>query len=187
LKYPNSDLLRLLHDISLGIAYLHSREVVHGDMKAVNVLIDDNEKAVLCDFGLSRVKDDITSHTVRHTTKLGTATVTRSSNWMAPERLSGGLLKKPSDIYAFGMVVYEIYTNKDPFHYITTHSDFLRRVLDANEKPKKPGEDEAPKMEDDIWELAQGCWVKEPRLRPTAPCLCENISQIVGSRQSKCY
>jgi hypothetical protein len=92
-------------------------------------------------------------------------------------------------IRAWCLMLYgvKIYTNKDPFHYITTHSDFLRRVLDANEKPKKPGEDEAPKMEDDIWELAQGCWVKEPRLRPTAPCLCENISQIVGSRQSKCY
>jgi serine/threonine protein kinase len=70
----------------------------------MNVLIDDNEKAVLCDFGLSRVKADVTSRTA----VLRMPVVTGSRNWMSPERLKGGSVKKPSDIYAFGMVVYEV-------------------------------------------------------------------------------
>jgi serine/threonine protein kinase len=69
----------------------------------LNVLIDDSGKAVLCDFGLSRVKADVTSRTVR-----ATGGVVGSRNWMAPEQLLGGLLEKPCDIYAFGMTTYEV-------------------------------------------------------------------------------
>jgi len=70
----------------------------------MNVLIDDNKKAVLGDFGLSRVKANITSRTAT----LGTAVITGSRNWMSPERIKGGSVKKPSDIYAFGMVIFEV-------------------------------------------------------------------------------
>ena len=70
----------------------------------MNVLIDDSCKAVLCDFCLSRMKVDVTSHTVRQ----DQGTIVGSRNWMAPERLLGGSLKKPCDIYAFGMTLYEV-------------------------------------------------------------------------------
>jgi len=68
------------------------------------VLIDDSFKAVLCDFGLSRVKADVTSRTVEQ----NQGPIIGSRNWMAPERLLGGSLKKPCDIYAFGMTLYEV-------------------------------------------------------------------------------
>ena len=67
------------------------------------MLIDDCDKAVLCDFGLSRVKADVTSRT----TKPDGGGLVGSRNWMAPERLQGRLLKKPCDICAFGMTPYE--------------------------------------------------------------------------------
>ena len=69
----------------------------------LNVLIDDGGNAVLCDFGLSRIKADVTTRTVKSTMPMA-----GSRNWMSPERLMGRLPKKPSDIYAFGMVIYEV-------------------------------------------------------------------------------
>jgi serine/threonine protein kinase len=73
-------------------------------MLQLNILIDDSTKAVLCDFGLSRIKADATSRTVR----TSGVTIVGSRYWMAPEQLLGGSPRKPCDIYAFGLTVYEV-------------------------------------------------------------------------------
>ena len=70
------------------------------------MLIDDSGKAVLCDFGLSHVKADTMSRTVRADGQR--IVIVGSRNWMSPEQLQGGLLKKSDDIYAFGMTLYEV-------------------------------------------------------------------------------
>jgi serine/threonine protein kinase len=72
-----------------------------------NVLIDDSGRALLCDFGLARVKADISSRSTV-TDMIDTTVVAGSRYWMAPERLMGRPLKKPCDIYSFGMTAYEV-------------------------------------------------------------------------------
>jgi len=108
-SHPDCERLRIFQHISLGLVYLHSRRIVHGDLKALNVLIDDSGKAVLCDFGLTRIRADVTSRTEK-----ADGGFVGSRNWMAPELLLGGSLKNPSDIYAFGMTIYEIFVNEIP-------------------------------------------------------------------------
>lgn len=110
-----------MHHVALGLVYLHLNGIVHGDLKGVsilptpyicltkpllqlNVLIDDAGNAVLCDFGLSRVKADVTSRTAN----ADDSGIIGSRNWMAPELLIGKSLKKSCDIYAFGMTLYEV-------------------------------------------------------------------------------
>lgn len=109
-------------DAARGLLYLHSKDIVHGDLKAVstlvpnsfphfnfaqaNILIDNAGTAVLCDFGLSRIKADMTSRTPqREIVTLGPG----SRNWMSPELLRGALPRKSSDIYALGMTIYEVW------------------------------------------------------------------------------
>jgi serine/threonine protein kinase len=77
---------------------------VHGDLKAVNVLIDKGERALLCDFGLARIKADVNTRV----TTAEKSTILGSQNWMAPELVEGGALRFPCDIYALAMTVYEV-------------------------------------------------------------------------------
>ncbi|KAG5650410.1 hypothetical protein H0H81_012347 [Sphagnurus paluster] len=103
-RHPHCDRVQIIYDVALGIAHLHEKMIVHGDLKGMNVLIDDNGHGVICDFGLTQVKADVTSRTGL----VGGVTVVGSRNWMAPELLQGQSLRKPCDIYAFGMLIYEV-------------------------------------------------------------------------------
>lgn len=88
-----------LYETALAIQYLHKKGVLHGDIKGDNILISAELCALLCDFGLSRPSDLATSATRR-----GKGTL----RWMAPELLDGAAKSFASDVYGFGMTVYEV-------------------------------------------------------------------------------
>jgi serine/threonine protein kinase len=70
----------------------------------VNILVEESGRALLCDFGLSRIKADATSRTAH----IANTMIAGSRNWMAPKLLSGSLPKLPSDINSFGMTLFEV-------------------------------------------------------------------------------
>ncbi|KIM87190.1 hypothetical protein PILCRDRAFT_815665 [Piloderma croceum F 1598] len=174
--HRDSDRLQILHGISLGLVYLHSHQIVHGDLKSLNVLIDASANAVLCDFGLSRVKADAMSRTVRP----NGGNIVGSRNWMAPERLLGGSLKKPCDIYAFGMTLHEIYTNEIPLSELS-FSEFVELVVRQDVRPERPNCENSPQLSDSIWGLAVTCWAKDPKQRPTASTVCDILSHLLDT------
>ena len=105
LKYPCLTLK--VCDIASGLAYLHSKKIVHGDLKGVNILITASLRACIADFGLSRVAD---------TQGLGVFTSTArpagTMRWLAPELMSGRERpSKESDVYSFASVCYEVSTS----------------------------------------------------------------------------
>lgn len=157
------------------------------------MLIDDSGKAVLCDFGLSRIKSDATSRTA----KPDAESIVGSRNWMAPERLMGGSLKMPCDIYAFGMTLYEvslvtisylepertgckIFADDIPLGHLT-YTDFIELVVRQDVRPDRPDEEDAPQLADSIWELAETCWLKDPKCRPTASTVYDILSHLPGA------
>ncbi|KAF7982500.1 hypothetical protein HWV62_28092 [Athelia sp. TMB] len=146
-------------------------------LKIVNVLIDDSEKAVLCDFGLSRVKADASSRLVGDTQN---RVVMGSRNWMSPERMLGGSLRKPCDTYAFGMTIFEIFTNEIPLGHIH-YADLLELVVKLDVRPERPEGEEiiALGLSDAVWELAERCWDKTPSQRPTADYICDVLFQLM--------
>ncbi|KAJ7351218.1 kinase-like protein [Mycena albidolilacea] len=173
---PDFEPLHILRDISLGLEYLHSRKICHGDLKGINVLVEEFGRALLCDFGLARIKADITSRT----RALSDTVVSGSRNWMAPELLSGSLPRTPSDIYAFGMTLYEVYTGEIPMSTIP-YADFIELVFRFGVRPDRPEEDECPRMNDGIWDLAERCWNKDPKARPTARQIHDTIELLMMS------
>jgi len=172
--HPNCDRLQIISHAYLGLVYLHECKIIHGALKALNVLIDDCWNAVLCDFGLSRVKADTTSQAMTSVAESFVGT----RNWMAPERLLGGTLKKPNDIYSLGMTIFEIFTNEVPLADVN-YGDFIELVAKQDIRPEQPDAESAPHLSDAIWEIAEQCWVKETERRPTAEEVSGAILRIM--------
>ncbi|KAG8843179.1 hypothetical protein FRB96_004249 [Tulasnella sp. 330] len=89
-----------IHGIASGLAYLHTHEVIHGDLKALNVLLTEQLDPLICDFGMTKMRD---VHNMTSTAMQGVG----SCGWMSPEIIDGNSKTDKSDIYAFGMVIVE--------------------------------------------------------------------------------
>lgn len=166
----------LLVDIARGLNYLHSRDVVHGDLKGPNILIDDNNNAILCDFGLASITADAES---AHASTVNSA---GSIRWMAPERLSifdgssepvpnAIRVTKESDMYSLAMVVIEIFAGSSPFSDIPDAGVILK--LAQQKRPKKPEGAVQLGLTNPIWETVEMCWKTRPSERPTSARVLE--------------
>ncbi|KAJ7705640.1 hypothetical protein B0H16DRAFT_1439476 [Mycena metata] len=173
-QHPAFNPVYILRDTSLALQYLHSRKICHGDLKGVNILVERSGRALLCDFGLSRMKADATSRTA-HT---GNTRIAGSRNWMAPELLAGSLPKIPSDVYAFGMTLFELYTDELPLANID-HTDFIELVFRLGVRPTRPDTDDVPKLTDSLWTLAEKCWLQDAKSRPTAGQIHALITDVI--------
>mmetsp|Transcript_26441 Transcript_26441/g.44151 ORF Transcript_26441/g.44151 Transcript_26441/m.44151 type:complete len:1556 (-) Transcript_26441:105-4772(-) len=143
--------LPILRDIAQGVRFLHAASplVIHGDLKARNVLVDSKFRAKVADFGLSQKK------------KVG---ATGTPLWMAPELLRGESENTDmSDVYSFGIILYEVYSRKDPYEG-ENHLTVLRDVADPqiNKRPKLP-KSCPPK----IASIMADCLLANPKSRPT--------------------
>ncbi|KAF9259369.1 kinase-like protein, partial [Marasmius fiardii PR-910] len=163
---PSCDKLRAISEIASGIVYLHSRNIVHGDIKGANILVDEQGQCYLADFGLATAA--MTS-TLLSTTTNGTGRGT--ARWMAPELFTSeesekpGTVKLARDIYAYACTVYEIVAGKIPFAHLKVDMQVMFKVLNG-ERPKCPTE--ASWCPSNIWAMVEQCWAQKSHLRPTA-------------------
>ncbi|KAF1316261.1 Tkl protein kinase, partial [Globisporangium splendens] len=97
---------RTLHEVALGLQYLHSLRIIHGDLKGNNLLVAADGTAKLADFGLSLI---IASSTTVKPEKLD------APRWRAPEVLKGESISMASDIFAFGMCIIEAVSGEYPW------------------------------------------------------------------------
>ncbi|KAF7362871.1 Kinase-like protein [Mycena venus] len=179
-KYTNCTPQPILADASRGLLYLHSKGIVHGDLKAANILVDNAGAGVLCDFGLSRVKADMTSRTrQRESENIGPG----SRNWMSPELWRGSLPRKSSDIYAFGMTIYELFSKEIPLGHILPQ-DLRHLVVEEDLRPDILGIDDKPVMPLNAWAITVKAWAKNPEERPAAGALCDMLVQLGDGRVS---
>ncbi|KAJ6552329.1 kinase-like protein, partial [Mycena vulgaris] len=183
----------ILRDVARGLEYLHSRKICHGDLKGVNILVDVSERALLCDFGLARIKADLTSLSNRQ----GDSVMMGSRNWMTPELFTGSPVRPPSDVYAFGMTIYEVggsslpwvldlicvfrlHTAENPMSHVA-YGDFVEVVFRLGVRPRRPEPEDFPKLTDPVWSLAESCWAMDAKSRPTSQRIHNTITNIIST------
>ncbi|KAF7329372.1 Kinase-like protein [Mycena kentingensis (nom. inval.)] len=154
---------RLIREIAQGLAFLHDQNVVHGDLRGSNILVDDDGHASLTDFGLTVLSDATTQSQTQH----GAGSV----RWMAPETLNPpacGLERfartTASDIYAFACVCLELFTGWPPFHEEILHdAPVILQVMEGARPARPPGK----LIPDHVWEIMQESWSHNFADRPT--------------------
>ncbi|KAG6807514.1 hypothetical protein H0H92_007189 [Tricholoma furcatifolium] len=186
----NLDANRILlcSDTAAGVEYLHKNNIVHGDLKGVNVLIDASGRAALGDFGLSSVTDP---QILQWTSQSAVASKGGTTRWQAPELLRTDIgpahNTKASDVFAFTSVCYEIFTGRHPYFESSKALGITKKIL-GGVTPTRPDDiDIAWKqygLNNDIWDLMQDCWKFEPseRLNMGEVILRLNVSKPVDAR-----
>src|SRR5215469_6976331 len=104
-RLPQDKAVEIARQVCAGLAAAHTKGVLHRDLKPANIMLDGRGQVVITDFGLAGVADEIRGPEVRSGTPA----------YMAPEQIEGREVTMLSDIYALGLVLYEIFTGKRAF------------------------------------------------------------------------
>lgn len=137
--------------ISHAMSYLHSLNIIHRDLKSLNILLDDDLLPRLCDFGIARFMDS--PQPLTHA--IGTP------HWMAPEMLSNDYDYGPKvDVYSFAMILYELLTDEVPWKNVRPEI-MMKQVLYEKSRPKLP-----KNTPEQMKIMIQMCWAHDPENRP---------------------
>ncbi|KAF7369323.1 hypothetical protein MVEN_00260600 [Mycena venus] len=166
---------RLTFEIVQGLDYLHSMHIIHGDLRAQNILISDEHHACLCDFYLTEIRegnggdrDDISVFGDRGNVR-----------WFAPELLNPtqfGLemfIRTPaSDVYAFACVCLELETGAPPF--ADTQDVLAMLKVLAGKRPERP-----ETMSDLMWTVVNVAWAQDFKQRPSTTEILSSIADYI--------
>ncbi|KAJ7914811.1 kinase-like domain-containing protein, partial [Mycena leptocephala] len=164
--------LSLILDVAQGLQYLHKENVIHGDLKALNILVTPSGKACIADFGVSSITHAMTLLFTTSTAngRGGTA------RYQALELFQGGQNHFGSDVYAFACVCYEIMSGTIPFPELPNDMAVMFAVIEGK-RPSRPMSCTGTTVLDSLWELLNNCWEGKAEMRPTA---LQIVKQLEG-------
>lgn len=159
-KLPS--LIKVALDVSKGMNYLHQNNIIHRDLKAANLLMDENEVVKVADFGVARVK-----------TQSGVMTAeTGTYRWMAPEVIEHKPYDQKADVFSFAIVLWELLTAKLPYEYLTP----LQAAVGVVQKGLRPTIPKGTNLK--LAGLLERCWQQDPSVRPDFSEIIEDLKQI---------
>jgi beta-lactam-binding protein with PASTA domain/serine/threonine protein kinase len=167
-RYTPRQALVVLQAICTGLSVAHEEGIVHRDMKPANVLISDDGRIKVADFGLARAAS---AHT-NATNFFGTAA------YISPELAKGEPSDERSDIYAVGIIAYELLTGRQPFTAESAYGLAFKHINDDVPPPSAL----VPGLSTELDELVAYCTNKDPEDRPqNASFLLSDLKQIHDS------
>jgi serine/threonine-protein kinase len=114
-RLPLADVTRILDQIAAALDYAHQAGIIHRDMKPQNILLDNQGNAFLTDFGIAKLVEDHNK-----TIYTSTGAIIGTPLYLSPEAWNGEVLDGRADIYALGIILYEMLAQKFPFDGQTT-------------------------------------------------------------------
>ncbi|XP_042500365.1 probable receptor-like protein kinase At1g30570 [Macadamia integrifolia] len=172
--------LKICIDTASGIDYLHTwgeSGIIHGDVKTANILLDENCVAKMSDFGLSRTGSAFDDAHI-------TSTIKGTCGYMAPEYMVGGQLTRKTDVYAFGVVLFEIVRGRplidrldgvvfDPIGWAPR-----QRLLETIVDQRLEG-NYSPKSLKKFGKILKKCVAKEGKNRPTMGEVLRDLEYVL--------
>uniref|UniRef100_A0A914ZLH4 Tyrosine-protein kinase n=1 Tax=Parascaris univalens TaxID=6257 RepID=A0A914ZLH4_PARUN len=147
-----SDKVKYCSDVANGLAYLESMCVIHRDVAARNCLLGENETVKLSDFGLSLLG---IAYREKHMKNV-------PIRWLAPETLKSGRYSTKSDVWSFGVTIWEIFSNgAHPYSDVEDNKEVRRQVLAQKLKLTDP-----PGMPSEVLSTMHRCLQFDPEQRP---------------------
>uniref|UniRef100_A0A8C8YCP1 Fibroblast growth factor receptor n=2 Tax=Felidae TaxID=9681 RepID=A0A8C8YCP1_PANLE len=160
------DLVSCTYQLARGMEYLASQKCIHRDLAARNVLVTENNVMKIADFGLAR---DINNIDYYKKTTNGRLPV----KWMAPEALFDRVYTHQSDVWSFGVLMWEIFTlGGSPYPGIPVEELF--KLLKEGHRMDKPAN-----CTNELYMMMRDCWHAVPSQRPTFKQLVEDLDRIL--------
>lgn len=167
---PLQEVIKLLRPVAAALDHAHAKGVLHRDVKPSNVLLERDGTPMLADFGLAKMLSSDQTSLTRTGTILGTPA------YMAPEQCEGQELTPTVDVYALGVVAYEMLTGRQPFIGPTPIAVMLAQVKDPLPPPHTVNPDIAQRVEDVLLKALS----KHPADRhPTCMAFIEDLTAAV--------
>lgn len=157
--------IRMAFDVAKGMNYLHTSHptIVHRDLKSPNLLVDRNWNVKVCDFGLSRLK---------HQTFLSSKSTAGTPEWMAPEVLKNEPSNEKSDIFSYGVILWELLTMRVPWSELNA-MQVVGAVGFQNRRLDIPAD-----ADPTIAQLITDCWQNEQQLRPCFAQIMQRLRRV---------
>jgi serine/threonine protein kinase len=159
--------IRWVNEVAMGMSHLHKYNIVHRDLAARNILLShsnpNDAHLKISDFGMSRVlQEDIEGRTRNNIGPI---------RWMAPESIAQQVYSKKSDVWMFGILVFEIVARREP-HTDKDPDKVAALIRDNCLTPTIPNV-----CPDKLRQLMEMCWQKQPEQRPSFEMICELLER----------
>lgn len=162
-----SSLLHMLRGIASGMLYLSDMQYIHRDLAARNILVDEDGNCKVSDFGLSRNFENDPNAT--YTTQGGKIAL----RWTAPESIRYREFTSASDVWSFGIVMWEVLSYGEKPYWDMTNKEVIQNVSDGR---RLPAPIRCPKA---IHEMMLECWTMDAKKRPTFTKLVSDLNKLI--------
>ncbi|XP_076044158.1 vascular endothelial growth factor receptor 1-like isoform X2 [Oratosquilla oratoria] len=170
----SKDLLCWAYQIARGMEYLSFRKVLHGDLAARNILLDENHIVKISDFGLAKdiYKNDYFKQSEGHL----------PVKWLSIEAIRDRIFSTQSDVWSYGVVLWEIFSlGQTPYPGLEFDMEFLRN-LEKGMRMEQP-----PYATYELYQMMLDCWHDDPRQRPRFSELEEALGGMIGETEKQFY